>query len=140
MSIEIPRLDGALCAETDPELFFPEKGGSTRTAKELCRSCPAAAECLEFALTTGERFGIWGGQSERNRRVTAKERGIVAEPINTYGGHGEVTDRRIAVRRLRALGLDGPTIAERLSVPLGVIYADFQAIAAQDLTRPDTAA
>lgn len=138
MNLDLPPLDGALCAETDPELFFPEKGGSTKTAKELCRSCPAAIECLDFALVTGERFGIWGGQSERNRRATAKERGILAQPINT-GGHGDVAERRAAVRRLRALGLDGPTIAERLSVNVGVIYADFQALASQDIDLPDTA-
>ena len=58
----------ALCAETDPEAFFPEKGGSTREAKRVCRSCAVRAECLEFALDGDERFGIWGGLSERERR------------------------------------------------------------------------
>jgi WhiB family redox-sensing transcriptional regulator len=52
--------DEALCAQTDPEAFFPEKGGSTREAKRVCRSCEVRAECLEF--------GIWGGMSERERR------------------------------------------------------------------------
>jgi WhiB family redox-sensing transcriptional regulator len=61
------RLD-ALCAETDPEAFFPEKGGSTREAKRVCTGCAVRAECLEFALTNDERFGIWGGLSERERR------------------------------------------------------------------------
>ena len=61
------RLD-ALCAETDPEAFFPEKGGSTREAKRVCASCAVRAECLEYALTSDERFGIWGGLSERERR------------------------------------------------------------------------
>jgi WhiB family redox-sensing transcriptional regulator len=61
------RLD-ALCAETDPESFFPEKGGSTREAKRVCTGCEVRAECLEFALTNDERFGIWGGLSERERR------------------------------------------------------------------------
>jgi WhiB family redox-sensing transcriptional regulator len=60
--------DRALCAETDPEAFFPEKGGSTREAKRVCRSCEVRAECLEYALENGERFGIWGGLSERERR------------------------------------------------------------------------
>lgn len=60
--------DRALCAETDPEAFFPEKGGSTRAAKRVCASCPVRAECLEFALDGEERFGIWGGLSERERR------------------------------------------------------------------------
>lgn len=58
----------ALCAQTDPEAFFPEKGGSTREAKRVCASCPVAKRCLEYALENDERFGIWGGLSERERR------------------------------------------------------------------------
>ena len=61
------RLD-ALCAETDPEAFFPEKGGSTREAKRVCLGCAVRVECLEYALSADERFGIWGGLSERERR------------------------------------------------------------------------
>ena len=61
------RLD-ALCAETDPEAFFPEKGGSTREAKRVCSGCAVRDECLESALANDERFGIWGGLSERERR------------------------------------------------------------------------
>jgi len=58
----------ALCAQTDPEAFFPEKGGSTREAKRICSGCEVRAECLEYALGHDERFGIWGGLSERERR------------------------------------------------------------------------
>lgn len=58
----------ALCAQTDPEAFFPEKGGSTREAKRVCASCDVRAECLDYALENDERFGIWGGLSERERR------------------------------------------------------------------------
>ncbi|GAA2984371.1 WhiB family redox-sensing transcriptional regulator [Microbacterium terrae] len=58
----------ALCAQTDPEAFFPEKGGSTRDAKRICTSCDVRGECLEYALQNDERFGIWGGLSERERR------------------------------------------------------------------------
>lgn len=58
----------ALCAQTDPEAFFPEKGGSTRDAKRICTGCQVRAECLEYALQNDERFGIWGGLSERERR------------------------------------------------------------------------
>ena len=58
----------ALCAQTDPEAFFPEKGGSTREAKKVCTSCDVRAECLDYALANDERFGIWGGLSERERR------------------------------------------------------------------------
>ncbi|MBC7679328.1 MAG: WhiB family transcriptional regulator [Pseudorhodobacter sp.] len=58
----------ALCAQTDPEAFFPEKGGSTREAKRICVGCEVKGECLEYALLQDERFGIWGGLSERERR------------------------------------------------------------------------
>ncbi|TRW43005.1 WhiB family transcriptional regulator [Georgenia yuyongxinii] len=60
--------DRALCAQTDPEAFFPEKGGSTREAKRVCTSCEVRSECLDYALANDERFGIWGGLSERERR------------------------------------------------------------------------
>ncbi len=58
----------ALCAQTDPEAFFPEKGGSTREAKKVCGRCDVRDECLDYALGNDERFGIWGGLSERERR------------------------------------------------------------------------
>jgi WhiB family redox-sensing transcriptional regulator len=58
----------ALCSQTDPEAFFPEKGGSTREAKRICSRCEVKTECLEYALGHDERFGIWGGLSERERR------------------------------------------------------------------------
>ena len=51
------RIDGplawqqhALCAQTDPEAFFPEKGGSTREAKAVCQACQVREDCLEYAL------------------------------------------------------------------------------------------
>ena len=65
----------ALCAQTDPEAFFPEKGGSTREAKKVCQSCDVRAECLGYALANDERFGIWGGLSERERRRLKKQAG-----------------------------------------------------------------
>jgi hypothetical protein len=63
----------ALCAETDPEIFFPEKGGSTRPAKAVCSQCVVRAECLDYALKTQQRFGIYGGVSERARRRLAAQ-------------------------------------------------------------------
>ena len=65
---ELTWQERALCAQTDPEAFFPEKGGSTREAKKVRVSCEVRAECLEYALENDERFGIWGGLSERERR------------------------------------------------------------------------
>ncbi|OQO92388.1 WhiB family transcriptional regulator [Saccharomonospora piscinae] len=62
----------ALCSQTDPEAFFPEKGGSTREAKRICQVCEVKDDCLEYALAHDERFGIWGGLSERERRKLKK--------------------------------------------------------------------
>ena len=65
---ELEWQERALCAQTDPEAFFPEKGGSTREAKRVCVAYPVRLQCLEYALGNDERFGIWGGLSERERR------------------------------------------------------------------------
>jgi WhiB family redox-sensing transcriptional regulator len=58
----------ANCASSDPEPFFPDKGGSTREAKKRCGQRLVRAECLTWAMHTDQRFGIWGGLSERQRR------------------------------------------------------------------------
>lgn len=66
---EDPWQDEALCAQTDPDAFFPEQGMSSRDAKSVCAACPVRQECLEYALENDERFGVWGGLSERERRA-----------------------------------------------------------------------
>jgi WhiB family redox-sensing transcriptional regulator len=70
--------DHANCLGVDPDLFFPERGASTREAKEVCRGCEVRHDCLEFALQNGEKFGIWGGLSERERRRIRRQRAQVA--------------------------------------------------------------
>jgi WhiB family redox-sensing transcriptional regulator len=57
-----------LCSQTDPEVFFPERGGSPRAAKQVCGQCDVRTKCLQTALDNQERFGVWGGLSERERR------------------------------------------------------------------------
>ena len=64
----LPWASEARCLQADPDTFFPEKGGSTREAKRICAECEVRTECLEYALENDERFGIWGGLSERERR------------------------------------------------------------------------
>ncbi len=66
----------ANCLGVDPDLFFPERGASTREAKSVCRGCEVRFECLEYALSHGEKFGIWGGLSERERRRVRRERAL----------------------------------------------------------------
>lgn len=60
--------DDANCIGVDANLFFPARGESTREAKEVCAGCVVKAECLSYALANGEKYGIWGGTSERERR------------------------------------------------------------------------
>ena len=66
----------ANCMGVDPDLFFPERGASTREAKEVCRGCVVREDCLEYALANGEKFGIWGGMSERERRRVRRARAL----------------------------------------------------------------
>lgn len=71
----------ALCAQTAPDAFFPEKGEATAPAKRICALCPVTAECLAYALANRERFGVWGGKSERERRaMTAHQRNHRRQP------------------------------------------------------------
>jgi WhiB family redox-sensing transcriptional regulator len=64
----------ANCTGLIPELFFPQRGQSSREAKEVCRGCVVRQECLEYAIACGEKFGIWGGMSERERRKLRRSR------------------------------------------------------------------
>jgi WhiB family redox-sensing transcriptional regulator len=68
--------DMANCLGVDPDLFFPERGASTREAKEVCKGCVVRDDCLEYALANGEKFGIWGGMSERERRRIRRQRAL----------------------------------------------------------------
>lgn len=73
--------DLAECQYTDPEIFFPERGGSVRAAKRVCARCAVRAECLEYALANGERFGVYGGLSERERRRIKRTPEAAAAPV-----------------------------------------------------------
>jgi WhiB family redox-sensing transcriptional regulator len=64
----------ALCAQTGPDFFFPEPGGSVREAKRLCLACAGREACLQYALAHDERFGVWGGLSEQERARLRRER------------------------------------------------------------------
>lgn len=70
--------DNAACRGMDPELFFPDIGHSMNAirAKRVCATCPVADHCLEYALTSGERFGIWGGVGEPERKRLRRLRSL----------------------------------------------------------------
>ncbi|MGW1059321.1 WhiB family transcriptional regulator [Micromonospora rubida] len=73
--------DRANCQGTDTDEFYPEKGGSTLTAKRICARCEVQTECLESAVATREPYGIWGGMSQNERRALghkATQAGVAA--------------------------------------------------------------
>lgn len=72
--------DRALCAEVDPDAFFPEKDIPKVDAKRICRSCDVQPECLAYAVRNGERHGIWGGLTEHERDALRKAAGLPEEP------------------------------------------------------------
>jgi WhiB family transcriptional regulator, redox-sensing transcriptional regulator len=64
----------AVCREVDPELFFPIGNSGPamlqiHDAKDVCRRCDVADRCLQWALESGQEFGVWGGMSEDERRA-----------------------------------------------------------------------
>lgn len=68
-------MDDALCAQADPDAWFPEHGGGPATAaRRICGRCPVRAECLDYALARREQYGIWGGLNIDERRRVARER------------------------------------------------------------------
>lgn len=62
-------VDGAICAQSNPDSWFPEKGQDNvaKTARRLCQGCPVKAWCLMAAIERREVWGVWGGLSERQR-------------------------------------------------------------------------
>jgi len=101
-------MTGGVCAQVDPELWFPEKGGSTQQAKALCACCPVRPECLAYALAHDERFGVWGGASERDRRRMKRT------TTRPQGASVRAPDPRTGVIRQLATTLTDPEIAGRL--------------------------
>ena len=91
-----------LCAEVDPDLFYPESGAPNRDAKRVCGGCEVRAECLAYALAHRERFGVWGGTTERERRRMRRA------PVTP------APDRRTGVIRQLAATFTDPEIAVRL--------------------------
>ena len=66
----------AACAGADIETFFPSRGEDCRDARLICDGCPVREACLDFALTTGQAFGVWGGLTEHQRRRARQERRV----------------------------------------------------------------
>jgi WhiB family redox-sensing transcriptional regulator len=67
-------MDLGSCRGLDPDLFFPDRGSTVVPAKAVCTDCIVRDECLDYALDNNERFGVWGGTSERERRRLRRTR------------------------------------------------------------------
>lgn len=98
----------ALCAQTDPELFFPQQGdtASVRMAKEICTKCPLITDCLAEALMTNSTEGIWGASTPKERASIRRNTGAPLElQIQTHvrqvREHFENIERRKELRRKR---------------------------------------
>lgn len=75
LRLEIPDWTrDALCTQVGGDIFFPEKGESTAPAKKVCSHCPVINECLEWAITNDEQWGVFGGMSLRERRKIKRRR------------------------------------------------------------------
>lgn len=70
--------DRARCRGMDPALFHPGRGEDTTEPKRVCAGCPVRDECLAYALANGEKLGVWGGTSERERRRLRRQRRTAA--------------------------------------------------------------
>ncbi len=75
----------ANCLGVDTDLFYPERGASTEEAKAVCQSCVVHEECGTYALNNGEKFGIWGSMSERERRRIRQGRALASVSIKASG-------------------------------------------------------
>lgn len=87
-------VDEAACAQTDPEIFFPTKGGSVIPAKIVCLRCDVRAQCLEYAVTSPTVLdGIWGGTTPKERQQMRKRRGVRTQ-VETFSCGTEAGYRR----------------------------------------------
>ncbi|WP_372730109.1 WhiB family transcriptional regulator [Nocardioides sp.] len=89
----------SLCAETDPDVWFPERGGSANPAKAMCRRCENEDACLEWALTNGEEIGVWGGKSAPERRKLLADRQLSKSRKQADINHGTEGGYRAHQRR-----------------------------------------
>ena len=114
-TVAAPKWEYALCAQTDPDLFFPEGYGTSITrqaekAKKVCDRCPIRSGCLEWALETGQMTGIWGGLDSAERRTLFRRRSDHGASYARCIEEQEYIERRVAE------GASQRTIAEELGV------------------------
>lgn len=123
--------DDGNCRTADPNVFFPEgRGGrvveQTRQAKKVCARCPVVAECLEWALDTGQPSGVWGGLSEGERNALRQK---VEEPEQTASAR--CFSQQAWIEQQLAHGATQRLLAEQLGVSRGALRRAIQAFNAE---------
>lgn len=118
----------ALCAQTDPEAFHPEKGQSPKKALAVCAVCPVALDCLVEAMTTvAGSTGIWGGTTENDRR--AIRRRLAGTPLGSTPSRTRKKDRDQTIVLLYRAGMSVPEVALEAGVSERTVH---RAVAAAD--------
>lgn len=101
-----PWMAQSLCAQTDPEIFFPERGKTTHhAAKQVCDRCDVREQCLAYALRNGETEGVWGGLSPNELRKLRKARGETSKPVQVlcFRGHDLTPDNVYELKNGRTI-------------------------------------
>jgi WhiB family redox-sensing transcriptional regulator len=109
---------GALCAQTDPDIFFPPQGGKTRPAKQICMACDVRTQCREWALNNALEFGVFGGLSARQRLRIRN-----AEPGQSVPQASNAEKRATAVMGLYAQGQSAKDIAPQVGMHVDTVRA-----------------
>ncbi|MFF7795600.1 WhiB family transcriptional regulator [Streptomyces sp. NPDC007991] len=133
--------DYASCREVDPELFFPVGNGiviaqQTEQAKKVCGGCPVRTSCLEWALDTDQRLGVWGGLSEdeRHQLATGKSREYRTSKDGVPAWEVIVEERLDEYRALEAEGLSAWEIGQRMRTNAHTIRRVQKALAEQEVS------
>lgn len=89
--------DDAICNQTDPEAFYPEKNTTGEDAKRICHGCPVRVECLSDALFTGDEWGVWGGFTG-NQRTPMRVRVNNGEDPDVVAAQAVANDKATTAR------------------------------------------
>lgn len=106
----------ALCAQADPESFFPERGSTPRPAQAICGRCIVSTDCLEYALNNGPVEGVWGGTTQRERLALTAARGITPKSVQ------QAEERRRFALIALARGVEVEPLADHLGVDAMTVY------------------
>lgn len=127
--------ESAACLGADPNLFFVEHGESTAPAKQICAGCEVRQDCLEYAMSTRQPYGVWGGVAIKGRQVLRGAKPSPNRCMTCSHGYKECRCPRpykgarmgsLSVQILGVLSVDGGSwsahgLGERLGVDPGQV-------------------